>query len=218
MATIDHGICSSTSGVVASMPLIVAVSMVSLHPCGTQSTAVGSGDYLRPEDNPFALQIERAEDSLQFHIEEDIVMANPEQDVLVPSPDVATALVLEEGGIAKLRGEAQVEESNDEEDSGDEEESKEVEGDDEEEGDDKEEGDEEAVDGEEVKDKEVEDQGRVNERLDYRSSPGEGSPPALHTWSHSWIRSQAQAINYVDSDSDKVFFSLMPFLSVLCFF
>ena len=75
----------------------------------------------------------------------------------MPSPDVATAPMLEEGGIAKLRGEAQVEESNGDKDSGDEEENKEVKGDNKEEGDDKEEGNEEAVDGGEVKDKEVED-------------------------------------------------------------
>ena len=90
-------------------------------------------------------------------------------------------------------------------------------GDDEEARDDKEEGDDEAVDGEEVKDKEVEDQGHDNELLDYGSGPGEGSPPALHTRSRSRIRSQVQAIDYADSGSDKVLFSLTPILSVLYF-
>ena len=55
VATIDRGICSSIGGVVGSAPPVVAVSVVSLCPCGTQLTVAGSGDYLRPEDNPFAL-------------------------------------------------------------------------------------------------------------------------------------------------------------------
>ena len=108
----------------------------------------------------------------------------------MPSPDVARALVLEKGEIAELRGEAQEEEFAGKEDNGDEE-SEEVEGDDKDKGDDEEEGDEKEVHGEEVKDKEVDDQGLDDERLYYGSSPGEGSPPALHTRSRSWIRSQA---------------------------
>ena len=77
MATTNRGICSLTGSVVASVPPVAAISIVSLCPCGTQSIAARSGDYLRPEDNPFAMQIQRAKDSLQFHIEEDIIVANP---------------------------------------------------------------------------------------------------------------------------------------------
>ena len=88
---------------------------------------------------------------------------------------------------------------------------------DEEGGDDEEDGDEKAVDVGEVKVKKVEDEGCDNERLDYGSGLGEGSPPALHTRSCSWIRSQVQTIDYIDSGSDKVLFSLMPILSILCF-
>ena len=129
MSTTDRGICSLTSGDVGSVPPVVAISVVSLRPCGTHSTTPGSGNYLRPEDNPFALQIEGAKDSLQFHIDTDDGTANPAHDILLPSPDVTTASVLEEGGIAELKGEAEVEKSCDEEDSGDEEESEEVKGD-----------------------------------------------------------------------------------------
>ena len=137
---------------------------------------------------------------------------------------------MEEGGIAQLSGEAEVEKSGDEEDSDDEEESEEVKGDDEEvEGDDEEEeddeegGDEEeegqmkAVDSGEVKGKEVEDQGRDTKQLDYGLGPGEGSPPALHTRSRSRMRSQVQTVDYADSGSDKVLFSLTPILWILCF-
>ena len=51
------------------------MSVVSLRACGTQSTTAGTNDYPQPKDNPFGvqMQIERAEDSLQFHIEEDIL-------------------------------------------------------------------------------------------------------------------------------------------------
>ena len=78
------------------------------------------------------MQIEGVEDSLQFHIETDVGTANPAQDILLPLPDVAVAPMLEEGGIAELKGEVEVEKSRDEKDSGDEEESEEVKGDDEE--------------------------------------------------------------------------------------
>ena len=210
MSTTDHRICSSRGGVLGSMPLVVAKSVVLLCPCGMHSTTIGNGDYLRPKDNPFPSEIEGAEDSLQFHIETELGTANSTHDILLPSPDTAAAPVVEEGGIAQLRGQAEVEKSGNMDGSDDEEESEEVEADDEEEQDDKEggydeeEGQMKAVDGGEVKGKEVEDQGRDTERLDYGSGPGEGSPPALHTRSHSWMRSQVQTIDYVDSGSDKV--------------
>ena len=60
------------------------------------------------------------------------------------------------------------------------------------------------MDGRGIKGKEVEDQGRDTERLDYGSGLGEGSPPALHTRSRSRMRSQVQTVDYVDSCSDKV--------------
>ena len=74
-----------------------------------------------------------------------------------------------------------------------------------------------AVDGGEVKGKEVEDQGRDTERLNYGSGSGEGSPPALHTRSCSRMQSQVQTDDYADSGSDKVLFSLTPILSILYF-
>ena len=46
VATTNRRICSSTGGVVGSTPPVVVVSVVSLCPCGMQSTAAGSGDYL----------------------------------------------------------------------------------------------------------------------------------------------------------------------------
>ena len=46
VSTTDRGICSSTGGVVGSAPHVVAISVVSLCSCGTQSTVAGSGDYL----------------------------------------------------------------------------------------------------------------------------------------------------------------------------
>ena len=79
--------------------------------------------------------------------------------------------MLEKEEIAKLRGEAQEEESDSEEDNGDEEESEEVKGDDkdigddEDEGDDKKEGDNDDVDGKEVMEKEVQEEGRADQRL-----------------------------------------------------
>ena len=100
VSTTDHGICSSTGGAVDSAPPVVAESVVSLRPCGTHSTATRSGDYLRPEDNPFPSEIERAEDSLQFHIETNLGTANLTHNILLPSLDVAVAPVVEEGGIA----------------------------------------------------------------------------------------------------------------------
>ena len=140
VSTTDRGIYSSTGGVLGSAPPVVAEFVVSLRPYGTHFTATGSGDYLRLEDNPFPSEIEGAEDSLQFHIETNLGTANLTHDILLPLPDVATALVVEEGGIAQLRGEAEVEKSGDKEDSDDEEENEEVKGDDKEvKGDDEEE-------------------------------------------------------------------------------
>ena len=287
MSTTGCGISPSTGGVVGSAPPVVVESVLSLRPCGTHLTAVGSGDYLRSEDNPFLSEIEGAEDSLLFHTETDLGTESLPLDILLPSPDVGAASVVEEGGIARLSGETDIEKSGDEEGSDEEEESKEVEGDDEEvkgddeeeeddgeggddeevegddeeeeddeeggddeevEGDDEEEeddeegGDDEEVEGDdeeeeddekggddeeegqmkamdsgEVKGKEVEDQGRDIERLDYGLSPGEGSPPALHMRSRSRMRSQVQIVDYADSGSDKVLFSLTPILSILCF-
>ena len=46
VSTTDCGICSSTGGDVDFASPVVAVSVVSLCPCGTYSTAPGSGDYL----------------------------------------------------------------------------------------------------------------------------------------------------------------------------
>ena len=217
VSTTNRRICSSRGGVLGSVPSVVAESVVPLRPCGTHSTAVGSGDYLRPKDNPFPSEIEGAEDSLQFHIETDLGTANPTHNILLPSPDTAAAPVVEEGGIAQLRGQAEVEKSGNEEGSDDEEESEEVKGDDEEVeaddeeeqddeegGDDEEEGQMKAVDGGEVQGKEVEDQGCDTERLDYGSGPGVGSPPALHTRSRSRMRSHVQTIDYTDNSSDKV--------------
>ena len=51
--TTGRGISPSTGGVVGSALPVVVESVLFLRPCGTHSTAVGSGDYLRPEDNPF---------------------------------------------------------------------------------------------------------------------------------------------------------------------
>ena len=223
MSTTGRGISRSTRGVVGFVPPIVAESIVSLCPCGTHSTAIGSGDYLRPEDNPFHSEIEGAEDSLQFHTKTDLSTANPTHDILLPSPDTAVASVVEEGGIAQLRGQAEVENSGDEEGSDDEEESEEVKGDDEEvkaddeeeqddeevgddeeEGDDKEGGQKKVVGGRDVRSKIAEDQDRNTERLDYGSGPNEGSPPALHTRSRSRMQSQVQTVDYANSGSDKV--------------
>ena len=64
MATTDRGIISSIDIVIGSAPPLVVVSVVSLRPCGTQSIAPGSDDYLRSKDNPFTSEIEGAEDSL----------------------------------------------------------------------------------------------------------------------------------------------------------
>ena len=131
---------------------------------------------------------------------------------------MAAALLVEEGGIARLSGEAKVEKSSNEEGSDEEEKSEEVKGDDEEvEADDEEEGQMKVVDSREIKGKEVEDQGYDTERLDYGSGPGEGSPSALHTQSRSRMRSQVQTVDYADSGSDKVLFSLTPILSILYF-
>ena len=102
VSTTDRGICSLRGGVFGSLPPVVAESIVPLRSCGMHSTAVGSGDYPRPKDNPFPLEIEGAEDSLQFHIETDLSIANPTHDILLPSPDTAAAPVVEEGGIAQL--------------------------------------------------------------------------------------------------------------------
>ena len=144
VSTTDRGICSSRGGVLGSLPPVVAEFVVPLRPCGMHSTTVGSGDYPRPEDNPFPSEIEGAEDSLQFHIETDLSTTNPTHDILLPSLDTAAAPVVEEGGIAQLRGQAEVEKSGDEEGNDDEEESEEVKGDDEEvEADDEEEQDDE---------------------------------------------------------------------------
>ena len=230
VSTTGCGIFPSTGGVVGSALPVVVESVLSLCPCGTHSTAVGSGDYLRPEDNPLPSEIEGAEDSLQFQTETDLGSEILPLDILLPSPDVAAASVVEEGRIARRSGEVDIEKSSNEEGSDEEEESEEVEGDDEEVegdeeeeeddeegGDDEEEGQMKAVDGGEVKGKEVEDQGRDTERLDYGSGRGKGSPPALHTRSCSWMQSQVQTVDYADSDSDKVLFSLTPILSILCF-
>ena len=73
------------------------------------------------------------------------------------------------------------------------------------------------MDGKEVRSKNAEDQGRDTERLDYGSGPGEGSPPTLHMRSRSRMRSQVQTVDYADSGSDKVKFSLTPILSIFCF-
>ena len=51
VSTTDRQICSSRGGVLGSLLPVVAESIVPLRPCGTHSTAVGSGDYPRPEDN-----------------------------------------------------------------------------------------------------------------------------------------------------------------------
>ena len=134
----------------------------------------------------------------------------------MPSPDVTRAMVLEKGDIAELRDEAEEEKSDREEESGDEEESEEVEGNDEDEGDD-EEVDDEEVDDKEVKEKEVQEEGHDDEWLNYGLGPSKGSPLALRSRSCSRIRSQAQIVDYVDSGSDKVFFSQMPVLSPLYF-
>ena len=234
--TTGRGISPLTGGVVGSALPIVVESVLSLRLCGTHLTAVGSGDYLQPEDNPLPSEIEGAKDSLLFQTEMDLGSEILPLDILLPSPDVATASVVEEGGIARLSGEADIEKSSDEEGSDEEEESEEVEGDDEEVegddeeeedgeegrddeegGDDEEEGQMKAVDGGEAMGKEVEDQGLDTERPDYGSGPGEGSPPALHTRSRSRMRSQVQTVDYANSGSDKVLFSLMPILSILCF-
>ena len=53
VSTTGRGITPSTRGVVDSTPPVVVESVLSLCSCGTHSTAAGSGDYLRPEDNPF---------------------------------------------------------------------------------------------------------------------------------------------------------------------
>ena len=230
VSTTGRGISPSTGGVVDSALHVVVESVLSLRSCGTHSTAVGSGDYLRPEDNSLPSEIEGAEDSLQFQTETDLGSEILPLDILLPSPDVAAASVVEEGGIARRSGEADIEKSSDEKGSDEEEESEEVEGDDEEVegdeeeeedddegGDDEEEGQMKAVDGGEVKGKEIEDQGRDTERLDYGSGPGEGSPSTLHMRSHSQMRSQVQIVDYADSGSDKVLFSLTPILSILCF-
>ena len=176
VSTTDRGICSSRGSVLGSLPPVVTESVVPLRLCGKHSTAVGSGNYPRPEDNPFPSKIEGAEDSLQFHIETDLSTTNPTHDILLPSPNTAAALVVEEGGIAQLRGQAEVEKSGNEDGSDDEEECEEVKGDDEEVkaddeeeqddeevGDDEEEGNDEeigqkkAVDGREVRSKNIED-------------------------------------------------------------
>ena len=44
--TTGRGISPSTGGVVGSALPVVVESVLSLRPCGTHSTAVGSGDYL----------------------------------------------------------------------------------------------------------------------------------------------------------------------------
>ena len=64
VSTTDCGISPSTGGVVGFAPPVVVEFVLSLRLCGTHSTTAGSGDYLRPEDNPFPSEIEGAEDSL----------------------------------------------------------------------------------------------------------------------------------------------------------